>query len=108
MCDSEDGKRENSMEGAVRREQGGRRDNGCALINQIGKEIKETMRSYFWNELGALHSLVWLIKGMDQETEKEKAIIGQCLPLWEELRLKTKDWCAKFHVNENHAHKVFD
>ncbi|CAI9291405.1 unnamed protein product [Lactuca saligna] len=45
---------------------------------------------------------------MAQEIEKEKPRIGQCLPLWEELRLKIKDWCAKFHVNENHADKVFD
>ncbi|KAI3710965.1 hypothetical protein L2E82_40765 [Cichorium intybus] len=79
-----------------------------SMEDQTGKEIEEMMRSQFWNELEAVHSLVRLIKGMAQEIEKEKPRIGQCLPLWEELRLKIKDWCAKFHVNENHADKVFD
>ncbi|KAI3525478.1 hypothetical protein L1887_04306 [Cichorium endivia] len=45
---------------------------------------------------------------MAQEIKKEKPRIGQCLPLWEELRLKIMDWCVKFHINENHADKVFD
>ncbi|KAI3501160.1 hypothetical protein L1887_29021 [Cichorium endivia] len=79
-----------------------------SMEDQTGKEIEEMMRSQFWNELEAVHSLVRLIKGMAQEIEKEKPRIGQCLPLWEELRLKIKDWCAKFHVNESHADKVFD
>ncbi|XP_052625100.1 uncharacterized protein LOC111877642 [Lactuca sativa] len=79
-----------------------------SMEDQTGKEIEEMMRSHFWNELEAVLSLVRLIKGMAQEIEKEKPRIGQCLPLWEELRLKIKDWCGKFHVNENHADKVFD
>ncbi|GJZ86025.1 retrovirus-related pol polyprotein from transposon TNT 1-94 [Tanacetum coccineum] len=45
---------------------------------------------------------------MAQEIEKEKPRIGQCLPLWEELRAKIKEWCAKFHIHENHVEKVFD
>ncbi|GKC05009.1 putative transcription factor/ chromatin remodeling BED-type(Zn) family protein [Tanacetum coccineum] len=78
------------------------------MDDQIGKEIEEMMRSQFWNELEAVHSLVRLIKGMAQEIEKEKPRIGQCLPLWEELRAKIKEWCAKFHIHENHVEKVFD
>ncbi|KAI3787628.1 hypothetical protein L1987_42231 [Smallanthus sonchifolius] len=81
-----------------------------SMEDQIGKEIEEMMRSphQFWNELEAVHSLVRLIKGMAQEIEKEKPRIGQCLPLWEELRVKIKEWCGKYHVNENHVDKVFD
>ncbi|GJR03726.1 putative transcription factor/ chromatin remodeling BED-type(Zn) family protein [Tanacetum coccineum] len=78
------------------------------MDDQIGKEIKEMMRSQFWNELEAVHSLVRLIKGIAQEIEKEKPRIRQCLPLWEELRAKIKEWCAKFHIHENHVEKVFD
>ncbi|KAI3713349.1 hypothetical protein L1987_71926 [Smallanthus sonchifolius] len=79
-----------------------------AMEDQIGKEIEEMTMSRFWNELEAVHSLVGLIKGMGQEIEEEKPRIGQCLPLWEELRVKIKEWCGKFHVNENHVEKVFD
>ncbi|XP_076918261.1 uncharacterized protein LOC143578635 [Bidens hawaiensis] len=86
-------------------------DEGCKLVsmeNNIGKEIEEMMMSRFWNELDAVHSLVGLIKGMAREIEKEKPRVGQCLPLWEELRVKIKEWCVKYHVNENHVEKVFD
>ncbi|XP_024995393.1 uncharacterized protein LOC112528603 [Cynara cardunculus var. scolymus] len=79
-----------------------------SMEDQIGKEVEEMMRSQFWNELEAVHSLVRLIKGMAQEIEKEKPRIGNCLPLWEELRVKIKEWCGKFHINENHVDKVFD
>ncbi|KAM0015439.1 putative transcription factor/ chromatin remodeling BED-type(Zn) family [Helianthus debilis subsp. tardiflorus] len=86
-------------------------DESCKIVSmedQTGKEIEEMMRSQFWNELEAVHSLVRLIKGMAQEIEKEKPRIGQCLPLWEELRVKIREWCGKYHINENHVDKVFD
>ncbi|XP_076917988.1 uncharacterized protein LOC143578220 [Bidens hawaiensis] len=86
-------------------------DESCKMVlleDQTGKEIEEIIRSRFWNELEAVHSLVRLIKGMAQEIEKEKPRIGQCLPLWEELRVKIKEWCGKYHVNESHVDKVFD
>ncbi|KAL8207762.1 hypothetical protein R6Q57_007174 [Mikania cordata] len=79
-----------------------------SMEDQIGKEIEEMMRSQFWTELEAVHSLVRLIKDMAQEIEKEKPRIGQCLPLWEELRVKIREWCGKYHINENHVDKVFD
>ncbi|XP_076924036.1 uncharacterized protein LOC143586357 [Bidens hawaiensis] len=88
-------------------------DESCKMVsmennNNIGKEIEEMMMSRFWNELDAVHSLVGLIKGMAREIEREKPRVGQCLPLWEELRVKIKEWCVKYHVNENHVEKVFD
>ncbi|GJT47769.1 hypothetical protein Tco_0973926 [Tanacetum coccineum] len=49
------------------------------MDDQIGKEIEEMMRI--------------------------QAILD---PLWEELRAKIKEWCAKFHIHENHVEKVFD
>ncbi|KVH90073.1 Ribonuclease H-like domain-containing protein [Cynara cardunculus var. scolymus] len=87
-------------------------DESCKIVSmedQIGREIEEMMRdSQFWKELEAVHSLVKLIRGMAEEIEKERPRIGQCLPLWEELRLKIKNWCGEFQINENHVDKVFD
>ncbi|KAK6161503.1 hypothetical protein DH2020_004884 [Rehmannia glutinosa] len=75
----------------------------------IAREIEEMMRNpHFWNELEAVHSLVKLIKTMAQEIETEKPRIGQCLPLWEELRVKVRDWCSKFHIVEGNVDKVLD
>ncbi|KAL0373083.1 UNVERIFIED_CONTAM: hypothetical protein Scaly_0989900 [Sesamum calycinum] len=64
-----------------------------SMEEPIAREIEEMMRNpHFWNELEAVHSLVKLIKSMAQEIETEKPRIGQCLPLWDELRVKVKDW----------------
>ncbi|XP_057811623.1 uncharacterized protein LOC131025848 isoform X2 [Salvia miltiorrhiza] len=71
-----------------------------ALMDEpAAREMEEMRRNpHFWNELEAVHSLLKLIRSMAQEIEAEKPRIGQCLPLWEELRVKVKEWCSKFHV----------
>ncbi|KAK6137671.1 hypothetical protein DH2020_028597 [Rehmannia glutinosa] len=75
----------------------------------IAREIEEMMRNpRFWNELEAVHSLVKLIKAMAQEIETEKPRVGQCLPLWEELRVKVKDWCCKYHIVEGPVEKIIE
>ncbi|KAG8374795.1 hypothetical protein BUALT_Bualt10G0032800 [Buddleja alternifolia] len=75
----------------------------------IAREIEEMMRNpHFWNELEAVHSLVKLIRARAQEIEAEKPRVGQCLPLWEELRAKVKDWCCKFHIVEGPVEKVIE
>ncbi|CAH1453725.1 unnamed protein product [Lactuca virosa] len=80
-----------------------------SMENQLAREIEETIRNpQFWREIEAVHSLVKLIKSMAHEISKERPRIGQCLPLWEELRVKLKDWCLKFQMNETHVDKVFD
>ncbi|KAH7833272.1 hypothetical protein Vadar_004707 [Vaccinium darrowii] len=80
-----------------------------SMEEQIAREIEEMLRDpHFWNELEAVHSLVKLIKGTSQEIEKERPLVGQCIPLWDELRTKVKDWCSRFHVAENHVDKVID
>ncbi|CAH1451504.1 unnamed protein product [Lactuca virosa] len=87
-------------------------DEGYKIVSmedQVGREVEEMMRdSQFWKELEAVHSLVKLIKAMAEEIEKEKPRIGQCLPLWEELRSKIKNWCVEFQINEAHVDEVFD
>ncbi|KAD5316766.1 hypothetical protein E3N88_16712 [Mikania micrantha] len=71
------------------------------------KALRNLENQHHWM-LEAVHSLIRLIKDMAQEIEKEKPRIGQCLPLWEELRVKIREWCGKYHINENHVDKVFD
>ncbi|XP_009791767.1 uncharacterized protein [Nicotiana sylvestris] len=80
-----------------------------SMEEQIARDIEEMMRSpHFWNELEAVHSLVKLIKTMAQDIQTEKPRVGQCLPLWEELRVKVKDWCSKFHIVEGPVEKVIE
>lgn len=62
----------------------------------------------FWNEVEAIYSLVKLIRGMAEEIEAERPLVAQCLPLWEELRAKVKDWCAKFSIAEGPVEKIVE
>ncbi|XP_063943245.1 uncharacterized protein LOC108210002 isoform X1 [Daucus carota subsp. sativus] len=80
-----------------------------SIEEPLAQEIEEMLRNpHFWNELEAVHSLVKLIKGMAQEIEVERPRVGQCLPLWEDLRVKVRDWCSKFHVIEAPVERVID
>ncbi|XP_041994504.1 uncharacterized protein LOC121744888 isoform X2 [Salvia splendens] len=73
------------------------------------REIEEMRRNpHFWNEVEAVHSLVKMIKSMAQEIEAEKPRIGQCLPLWEELRVKLKEWCSKFHIPQPPLERIVE
>ncbi|GJY94775.1 putative transcription factor/ chromatin remodeling BED-type(Zn) family protein [Tanacetum coccineum] len=75
----------------------------------VSMEVVETIKSsQFWRETEGVHSLVRLVKDMAREIEKERPRIGQCLPLWEELRVKIKEWCLKYEMNEIHVEKIFD
>ncbi|KAH6828053.1 hypothetical protein C2S53_012573 [Perilla frutescens var. hirtella] len=62
----------------------------------------------FWNDVGAAHSLIKLIMGMCEEIEAERPLVGQCLPLWEELRSKIKEWCTKYNVGEGVVEKIVE
>ncbi|KAL3498717.1 hypothetical protein ACH5RR_041449 [Cinchona calisaya] len=80
-----------------------------SMEEPLASDIEEMMRNpQFWNELEAVHSLVKLIKAMAQDIEAEKPRVGQCLPLWEELKVKAKDWCSKFHIAEGPVEKVIE
>ncbi|KAL5215965.1 hypothetical protein ABZP36_007366 [Zizania latifolia] len=62
----------------------------------------------FWTEVEAAHSLVKLITDMVKEMEAERPLVGQCLPLWEELRGKVRGWCHKFNVDDGIAMNVLE
>ncbi|PKU75331.1 uncharacterized protein LOC110116649 [Dendrobium catenatum] len=69
------------------------------LDDSTAREISEFIQDpRFWNELQAVHSLVKLVEAMSKEMEAERPLIGQCLPLWDELRSKVKSWLAKFNI----------
>lgn len=75
----------------------------------LAREVSEMVRDMgFWNELEAVHSLVKLVKEMCQEIETERPLVGQCLPLWDELRGKIKEWGLKFRVAEGPIDKVIE
>ncbi|KAJ0602738.1 putative transcription factor/ chromatin remodeling BED-type(Zn) family [Helianthus annuus] len=80
-----------------------------SMEDQFAREVEEIVRNpQFWREVEAVHSLVKLVKDMAREIEKERPRIGQCLPLWEELRGKVKEWCLKFQIVESDVEKVFN
>lgn len=74
-----------------------------------GREVADMVRDMrFWNELDAVLSLVKLVKMMIQEIEVERPLVGQCLPLWDDLRTKVKDWCAKYNVDEGPVEEIIE
>ncbi|KAJ7944813.1 Ribonuclease H-like domain containing protein [Quillaja saponaria] len=80
-----------------------------AMEDPIAREVSDMIRDVgFWNELEAVHSVVKLVKDMAQEIETDRPLVGQCLPLWDKLRAKVKDWCSKFNIAEGPVEKVIE
>ncbi|TYH23533.1 hypothetical protein ES288_A03G020900v1 [Gossypium darwinii] len=80
-----------------------------SMEDPVAREVAEMIRDMgFWNDLEAVHSLVKLIKEMAHEIETERPLVGQCLPLWDELRTKVKEWCSKFQIPEGPVEKVIE
>ncbi|CAN1258710.1 hypothetical protein LINPERPRIM_LOCUS9960 [Linum perenne] len=74
--------------------------NNARAVQLVLMDESLSMEEPFWNELEAVHSLVKVITDMVQEMEAERPLIGKCLPLWEGLGAKVKEWCAKFGIGE--------
>ncbi|BAF14245.1 uncharacterized protein [Oryza sativa Japonica Group] len=72
---------------------------------EVGSMVQKVA---FWTEVEAAHSLVKLITDMVKEMEAERPLVGQCLPLWEDLRGKVRGWCRKFNVDEGIAMNVVE
>lgn len=80
-----------------------------SMEDPIAREFGEMLRDVgFWNDLEAVRSLVQLVKEMANDFETDRPLVGQCLPLWEELRTRVKDWCSKFHIPEPLLEKVIE
>ncbi|XP_038874971.1 uncharacterized protein LOC120067491 [Benincasa hispida] len=81
----------------------------ASMDDPIAREVAELIGDVgFWNELEAVHSLVKLVTEMAVEIEKDRPLVGQCLPLWDQLRGKVKDWCSKFQIAEGPVEKVIE
>lgn len=75
----------------------------------VAREVAEMIGDMgFWSELEAVHSLVRLVRTMAQEMELERPLVGKCLPLWDELRAKVKEWCTKYNVAEAPVERVIE
>uniref|UniRef100_A0A1J3E7C2 DUF7963 domain-containing protein n=1 Tax=Noccaea caerulescens TaxID=107243 RepID=A0A1J3E7C2_NOCCA len=88
-------------------------DDACKVVlmeDHMAREIGEMVGDAgFWNEVEAVYSLLKLVKEMARRIEEERPLVGQCLPLWDELRSKIKDWYAKFNVvEERHVEKLVE
>ncbi|RAL54668.1 hypothetical protein DM860_001796 [Cuscuta australis] len=76
-----------------------------SLPSEVGDLVRNPR---FWIELNVVYSLVDVVKTMSREIEAEKPRVGQCLPLWEELRVKVKEWRSRYHVAEGPVEKIID
>ncbi|KAF3571966.1 hypothetical protein F2Q69_00060735 [Brassica cretica] len=87
-------------------------DDACKSVlmeDHTAREVREMVGDQgFWNEVEAVHALIKLVKEMARRIEEEKLLVGQCLPLWDELRAKVKDWDSKFNVGEGHVEKLVE
>lgn len=80
-----------------------------AMEEPVAADVAEMIREMgFWNEVEAMHSLIKLVKSMAREIETERPLIGQCLPLWNDLRSKVKGWCSKYHIAEGLIEKIIE
>ncbi|KAJ0256878.1 hypothetical protein HA466_0078420 [Hirschfeldia incana] len=87
-------------------------DEACKAVlmeDHTAREVTEMVGDQgFWNEVEAVHALIKLVKDIARRIEEEKLLVGQCLPLWDELRAKVKDWDSKFNVGEGHVDEIVE
>nr|XP_043631268.1 uncharacterized protein LOC122602745 isoform X1 [Erigeron canadensis] len=79
------------------------------MEDSLAREVAEVIHNMaFWNDVEAINTLIKLIRSMTEEIEAERPLVGQCLPLWEDLRAKMKAWCVKFSIHEAVVEKIVD
>ncbi|CAN8294017.1 unnamed protein product [Cochlearia groenlandica] len=87
-------------------------DDACKAVlmeDHMAREVRDMVGDEgFWNEVEAVHALIKLVKEMAKRIEEEKLLVGQCLPLWDEVRAKVKDWDSKFNVGDGHVEKILE
>ncbi|KAK4431578.1 hypothetical protein Salat_0919900 [Sesamum alatum] len=78
-------------------------------LDTTAREVADRIQDVgFWNDVDAAHSLVKMIMGMAEDIDAERPLVGQCLPLWEELWAKVKDWCTKYNFAEGPLEKIVE
>lgn len=77
--------------------------------DSLATEVADMVQNMgFWNDVEAINTLVKVVKGMVEEIEVERPLVGQCLPLWEDLKAKIKDWCVKFNIPVNLIERIVE
>ncbi|KAI4372718.1 hypothetical protein MLD38_010917 [Melastoma candidum] len=80
-----------------------------AMEDPLAAEVADLIGDMeFWNDVEAMHSLIRLVKSTAREVELERPLVGQCLPIWNNLTTKVKGWCLKYHVGEGIVEKVVE
>ncbi|XP_078448024.1 uncharacterized protein LOC144716691 [Wolffia australiana] len=62
----------------------------------------------FWGGVAAALALVRAVEAMVREAAAERPLVGECLPLWDAMRAKLKDWCAEFHVDNAAVEEILE
>jgi hypothetical protein len=77
--------------------------------DQLGRDVAELVGSVrFWSDLEAVQDLVKIVKVMVNDVEVDRPLVSQCLPLWDELRTKVKDWCARHDKAEASIYELIE
>ncbi|CAN0841861.1 hypothetical protein LINGRAHAP2_LOCUS3430 [Linum grandiflorum] len=71
--------------------------NSAKALRMVLADESCQFRDAFWGELEAVHSLAKLVRETGQEIQTERPLIGQCLPVWEELGAKVREWSGKHY-----------
>jgi hypothetical protein len=87
-------------------------DESCKPVSvndTVAGELAEMVKDMqFWTNLEAIHALVRLVRDMTREMENDRPLVGECLPLWEDLRRKVNEWSSRYNLDEGLAHKLLD
>ncbi|KAK9060927.1 hypothetical protein SSX86_018107 [Deinandra increscens subsp. villosa] len=79
------------------------------LEDSRATEVAEMIQNMgFWNDVEAINTLIKVIRSMVEDIEAERPLVGQCLPLWEDLRAKMKNWCVKFRIPEGIVERIIE
>ena len=77
--------------------------------DQLRRDVADLVGSMrFWSDLEAVQDLVKLVKVMVNDVEVDRPLVSQCLPLWDELRTKVKDWCAQYDKDEASVYEIIE
>ncbi|KAH8960950.1 hypothetical protein BDL97_05G024700 [Sphagnum fallax] len=75
--------------------------------DQLGHDVTDMVGGMqFWSDLEAVQNLIKIVKVMVTNVEVDRPPVSQCLPLWDELRGKVKEWCARYDKDETPLQEV--
>ncbi|XP_024368567.1 uncharacterized protein [Physcomitrium patens] len=77
--------------------------------DQVARDVTGVVGSMrFWQDLEAVQELMKVVKVTVNDIEQDRPLVSQCLPLWDELRNKVKDWCAQYNKDEAPIHEIVE